>query len=108
MLLSEWTNQYKNISPREDIPIYEKQAFDSFKENHRIKRDAREIKEYQSIVGQVTWLSSNTRPDLAHFTSSASRAAKDPIKGQLSILRQIIGYLKHRPSHHRQRSVDII
>jgi len=85
MLLSEWTQQYKNISPRDDIPLYGKQAFDKFKPHQRIKCDAREIKEYQSIVGQITWLSSNTRPDLTHFTSSASRAAKDPMKGQLSI-----------------------
>ena len=98
MLLSEWSEQYKNISPREEIPMYGKQASDRFDDKQRIKCDAREIKEYQSIVGQVTWLSSNTRPDLIHFTSSASRAAKDPNKGQLSIVRKIIGYLKSKPT----------
>ena len=98
MLLSEWSKQYQHILPREDIPMYGRQASDKFKEKQLIKCDAREIKEYQSIVGQVTWLSSNTRPDLIHFTSSASRAAKDPNKGQLTIVRQIIGYLKSRPT----------
>jgi hypothetical protein len=98
MLLSEWSKQYQHIFPREDIPMYGRQASDKFKEKQLIKCDAREIKEYQSIVGQVTWLSSNTRPDLIHFTSSASRAAKDPNKGQLTIVRQIIGYLKSRPT----------
>jgi len=83
---------------QEKISHYTGQAFDKFKPHQRIECDAREIKEYQSIVGQVTWLSSNTCPDLTHFTSSASRAAKDRMKGQLSILRQIIGYLKHEPS----------
>ncbi len=80
MLLTEWQKQYLNIRQRDDIPIYG-QALDSKDQKKLEKCDDREIKEYQSIVGQITWLASNTRPDLVHFTSSASRAAKDPIKG---------------------------
>ena len=33
-----------------------------------------------------------------YLQERTSRAAKDPMKGQLSILRHIIGYLKHKPS----------
>jgi hypothetical protein len=97
-LLLEYAKAYKNMSPRADIPAYGKQVYDKFTSEELKKCDAKEIKEYQSIVGQITWLSTNTRPDLVHFTASASRAAKDPNKGQLKILRRIIGYLKHTPN----------
>ena len=97
-LLLEYATAYKNITPKADIPIYGKQAYDRFTPTELTKCNAKEIKEYQSIVGQITWLSTNTRPDLVHFTASASRAAKDPNKGQLKILRRIIGYLKMTPN----------
>ena len=86
------------MSPKADIPAYGKQVYDKFTPEELKKCNAKEIKEYQSIVGQITWLSTNTRPDLVHFTASASQAAKDPNKGQLKILRRIIGYQKHTPS----------
>ena len=94
----EYAKAYRNMSPKADIPAYGKQVYDKFTPEELKKCNAKEIKEYQSIVGQITWLSTNTRPDLVHFTASASRAAKDPNKGQLKILRRIIGYLKHTPS----------
>jgi hypothetical protein len=97
-LLLEYDTGYKNIAPKADIPMYGKQAYDKFTPAELTKCNAKEIKEYQSIVGQITWLSTNTRPDLVHFTASASRAAKDPNKGQLKILRRIIGYLKTTPN----------
>ena len=97
-LLLEYAKAYTNMAPKADIPAYGKQVYDKFTPEELKKCNAKEIKEYQSIVGQITWLSTNTRPDLVHFTASASRAAKDPLKGQLKILRRIIGYLKHTPS----------
>ena len=97
-LLLEYDTAYTNMKPKADIPAYGRQVYDNFTPEEKKACTAKEIKEYQSIVGQITWLSTNTRPDLVHFTASASRAAKDPNKGQLKILRRIIGYLKMTPN----------
>lgn len=97
-LLLEYAKAYRNMVPKADIPAYGKQVYDKFTPEELKKCNAKEIKEYQWIVGRITWLSTNTRPDLVHFTASASRAAKDSVRGQLKVLRRIIGYLKHTTS----------
>src|SRR6056300_1216959 len=53
MLLLEYAKAYRNMSPKADIPAYGKQVYDKFTPEELKKCNAKEIKEYQSIVGQI-------------------------------------------------------
>lgn len=56
-----------------------------------------EIKEYQSIAGALTWIATQTRPDLLHFAQNTARASKNPNIIQLQKVRESMGYLKANP-----------
>jgi hypothetical protein len=82
-----------SLTPRDSLPNYKSRTLDE-KELEPCTEE--EIKEYQSIVGNLTWLAINTRPDLLHFSTNAARASKTPCKAQLRVVRQALGYLQHK------------
>ena len=94
LMNDDFKSIYKYITTKE-FPKY-KERSNAIKDNHQPCTPI-EIKEYQSIIGQYIWLASNTRPDLAHFASSAGKAAKSPTKFHLSVVRQSLGYLFENP-----------
>jgi len=84
------------MTPKDSLPIYTHHKNVSDKD--KMLCGEKEISEYQSIVGNLIWIAINTRPDLMHFATSASRASKTPNKLQLQIVRQSIGYLINNPN----------
>ena len=80
------------ISERKNLPDYKSKTPLSEKDKHLCNE--KEIKEYQSIVGALTWIATQTRPDLLHFSQNAARASKKPNIIQLQKVRESIGYLK--------------
>ena len=57
-----------------------------------------QIKQYQTIVGQLIWLSGLGRFDIAVHVMTMSRFRQQPRIGQLERLKKIVGYLAN-PSH---------
>ena len=94
-LIEEFRKKLHQIKPRASLPIYKSGS--EYQGREAEPCDQKEITEYQSIIGQMTWLACNTRPDLSHFTASASRASKNPNKGQLKLVRLSVGYLIANP-----------
>ena len=57
------------------------------------------IKEFQSIVGGLNWLSINTRPDISTAYSLLSQFNHNPSQGHLDAAKYVLRYLKHTASH---------
>ena len=57
------------------------------------------VREYQSIVGGLNWLSINTRPDISTAYSLLSQFNSNPSKGHLDAAKYVLRYLKHTSSH---------
>jgi hypothetical protein len=83
------------ISERKNLPDYKMKT--PLSERDKQLCNKAEIKEYQSIVGALTWIATQTRPDLLHFSQNAARASKSPNIIQLQKVRESIGYLKANP-----------
>ena len=60
-------------------------------------RDQDQIKQYQTIVGQLIWLSGLGRFDIAVHVMTMSRFRKQPRIGHLERLKKIVGYLANFP-----------
>ena len=56
-----------------------------------------QIKQYQTIVGQLIWLSALGRSDIAVHVMTMSRFRQQPRIGHLESLKKIIGYLTNLP-----------
>ena len=56
-----------------------------------------EIKQYQTLIGQLQWLISLGRFDIAVHTMSLSRYRAQPQKGHLDRVKRIFGYLAYLP-----------
>ena len=83
------------ISERKNLPDYKMKT--PLSERDKQFCNEAEIKEYQSIVGALIWIATQTRPDLLHFAQNAARASKNPNIIQLQKVRESIGYLKANP-----------
>ena len=59
--------------------------------------DQDQLEEYQTIVGQLIWLSGLGRFDIAVHVMTMSRFRKQPRVGHLERLKRIIGYLANFP-----------
>ena len=59
--------------------------------------DQDQIKQYQTIVGQLIWLSGLGRFDIAVHIMTRSRFRQQPRIGHLERLKKIIGYLANFP-----------
>ena len=59
--------------------------------------DQDQIKEYQTIVGQLIWLLGLGRFDIAVHVMTMSRLRQQPRVGHLENLKRIIGYLANFP-----------
>ena len=59
--------------------------------------DQDQIKEYQTIVGQLIWQSGLGRFDIAVHVITMSRFRQQPRVGHLERLKRIIGYLANFP-----------
>ena len=59
--------------------------------------DQDQIKQYQTIVGQLIWLSGLGRFDIAVHIITISRFRQQPRIGYLERLKKIIAYLAHFP-----------
>ena len=57
------------------------------------------VKEYQSLIGGLNWLSINTRPDINTVYSLLSQFNCNLSKGHLESAKYILRYLKHTSSH---------
>ena len=57
------------------------------------------IKEYQSIIGCLNWLSINTRPNISTVYSLLSQFNSNPSAGHMQAAKYILCYLKHTSSH---------
>ena len=78
------------------LESYEK-AFAEKPKKTRTPLVAGEIKEYQTIVGQLIWLSGLGRFDIAVHDMTMSRFRQQPRDGHLERLKRIIGYLANFP-----------
>ena len=56
-----------------------------------------QIKEFQTIAGQLVWLSGLGRFDIAVHVMTMSRSRQQPGVGHLERLKRIIGYLANFP-----------
>ena len=56
-----------------------------------------QIKQYQTIVGQLIWLSGMGRFDIAVHVMTMSRFRQQPRIGHLERLKKIVGYLANLP-----------
>ena len=56
-----------------------------------------EIKQYQTLIGQLQWLISHGRYDIAVHTMSLSRYSAQPQKGHLDRVKKIYCYLAYLP-----------
>ena len=56
-----------------------------------------QIKQYQTIVGQLIWLSGVERFDIAVHVMTMSRFRQQPRLGHLERLKKIVGYLPNLP-----------
>ena len=63
--------------------------------NFVIKTESNNIKQYQTIVGQLIWLSGLGRFDIAVHIMRMSRFRQQPRIGHLERLKKIIGYLAY-------------
>ena len=71
--------------------------------------DQDQIKQYQTIVGQLIWLSGLGRLDIAVHVMTMSRFRQQPRSGHLERLKKIIGYLAnflHGSSRFRLHEPD--
>ena len=59
--------------------------------------DPNQIKEYQTIVGQLIWLSGLWRFDIAVHVMTMSTLRQQPRDGDLVRLKRILGYLANFP-----------
>ena len=59
--------------------------------------DQDQIKQYQTIVGQLIWITGLERFDIAVHTMTMSRFRQQPTVGHLARLNRIIGYLANFP-----------
>ena len=59
--------------------------------------DHDQIKQYQTIVGQLIWLSGLGRFDIAGHVMTMSRFRQQPRIGHLERLKKIVGYLANFP-----------
>ena len=59
--------------------------------------DKDQIKQYQTIVGQLIWLSRLGRFDIVVHIMTMSRFRQQPRIGHLERLKKIIGYLANFP-----------
>ena len=57
------------------------------------------IREYQSIIGCLNWLSINTRPDISTAYSLLSQFNSNPSSGHMEAVKYVLRYLKHTSSH---------
>ena len=53
----------------------------------------KDIKQYQTMVGSITFAMIETRPDIAFATSVISRNAKNPGKTHMEAAKHILRYL---------------
>ena len=58
-------------------------------------RTLEEVKEAQVALGELLWVSTRTRPDVAFAVGQASRMVAKYPKKALSVAKQILGYLKN-------------
>ena len=58
-------------------------------------RTPEEVKEAQVALGELLWVSTRTRPDVAFAVGLASRMVAKYPKKALSVAKQILGYLKN-------------
>ena len=61
--------------------------------------DQDQTKQYQTIVGQLIWLSGLGRFDIAVHVMTMSRFRQQPRIGHLERLKKIVGYLANFPHH---------
>ena len=59
--------------------------------------DQDQIKQYQTIIGWIIWLSGLERYDIAVHIMTMSRFRQQPRIGHLERLKKIIGYLANFP-----------
>ena len=57
------------------------------------------VKEYQSLIGGLNWLSINTRPDINTAYSLLLQFNCNPSQGHLELEKYGLSYLKHTSSH---------
>ena len=57
------------------------------------------VREYQSIVGSINWLTINTRPNINTVYSLLSQFNLNPSQGHLDTAKYVLRYLKHKSSH---------
>ena len=57
------------------------------------------VKEFQSIIGGLNWLSINTRPDISTAYNLLSQFNHNPSQGHLDAAKYVLRYLKHTASH---------
>ena len=82
-------SQHAYIEELEKIPIDRERAGDN-----KLPVSKREYKELRSICGQLLWVSSQTRPDLAYQTCVASNSVSAATIGDLKNANKAIGYMK--------------
>ena len=57
------------------------------------------VKDYQSLIGGLNWLSINTRPDINTAYSLLSQFNSNPSHGHMESAKYVLRYLKHTSSH---------
>ena len=57
------------------------------------------VREYQSSVSSINWLTINTQPDINTVYSLSSQFNLNPSQGHLDAERYVLRYLKHTLSH---------
>ena len=73
---------------------------------NRIEHDGKDpstkeklVREYQSIVGSINWLTINTQPNINTVYSLLSQFNLNPSQGHLEVAKYVLWYLKHTSSH---------
>ena len=57
------------------------------------------VKDFQSFIGGLNWLSINTRPDIATAYNLLSHFNHNPSQGHLDAEKYVLPYLKHTSLH---------
>ena len=90
IILSPRATPYRSVCPIDCVPST---TVDE-EENFFVKRrDA-----YQSLVGQLTWLATNTRPDLATAVSFLASYSSCPNKQHLEAALYVVRYIRSTTS----------
>ena len=57
------------------------------------------VKDFQSLIGGLNWLSINTQPDITTAYNLLSRFNHNPSQGPLDAAKYVLCYLKHTALH---------